>query len=348
MAVNKVVINQDGVENVLVDITDSTVTPNDMPEGVTAYDKSGEKITGSMKYMYDADLPYAIALPLVKEVDGLRCLTLEYPANKRRYINVNDLISINTPLDLLGNATSDYVVQGRTFTSADGVNITGTYEPLDTSDATATANDIVIYKTAYVNGERVIGQLPYLGSIASKEALLGQAEIDGKKYINLWAEASERGLIEAGDIADLYAPLTGFGDVKPTDVMRGKTYTSSEGIGLTGTGGEMNPTLECERPPWSNGGESVGSVTARVNNENGLILPKTAEITVTFPLERLGNATAEDVLAGKIFSSADGIRQVGTFEPGPGEIEVTDDGNGNLKILNAVVTDNNGNVTVTM
>lgn len=270
MAVNKVVINQDGVENVLIDITDSTVTPEKLAEGETAYDKSGEKITGTMS------------------------------------------------------------------------------PGLDTSDATATADDIVMPKTAYVNGERVIGQLPYLGSIASKEAALGQAEIDGEKYINLWAEASERGLIEVGDIADLYAPLTVFGDVKSTDVMRGKTYTSSEGIRLYGTGGEMNTTLECNRPPWSNGGESVGSVNAIVNNENGLILPKTALMTVTFPLESLGNATPEDVLAGKVFSSADGIKCVGTFESGPGEIEVTDDGNGNLTILNAVVTDNNGAIIVTM
>ena len=49
MAVNKVVINHDGVENVLVDITDSTVTPETLAEGETAYGANGEKIMGTMK-----------------------------------------------------------------------------------------------------------------------------------------------------------------------------------------------------------------------------------------------------------------------------------------------------------
>lgn len=44
MAVNKVIL---GITT-LIDISDSTVTAHDMVKGVTAYDKSGKKITGTM------------------------------------------------------------------------------------------------------------------------------------------------------------------------------------------------------------------------------------------------------------------------------------------------------------
>ena len=48
MAINKVVINEDGKENILIDITDSTVEPETLAEGAVAYNRSGDRITGTM------------------------------------------------------------------------------------------------------------------------------------------------------------------------------------------------------------------------------------------------------------------------------------------------------------
>ena len=53
-------------------------------------------------------------------------------------------------------ATENDILQGKTA-YVDGEKITGVYVPLDTSDATASANDILLGETAYVDGEKITG-----------------------------------------------------------------------------------------------------------------------------------------------------------------------------------------------
>lgn len=56
--------------------------------------------------------------------------------------------------------TPETVAEGETAYGADGEKITGTMRAgVDTSDATAAANDIIKDKTAYVNGEKIVGTL---------------------------------------------------------------------------------------------------------------------------------------------------------------------------------------------
>ena len=54
------------------------------------------------------------------------------------------------------NATAIDILKDKTA-YVNGEKIEGTYEPLDTSDANATASDIMKDKTAYVNGVKVVG-----------------------------------------------------------------------------------------------------------------------------------------------------------------------------------------------
>lgn len=59
MAVNKVVFGAVAI----MDISDSTVTPETLGKGVTAYDKSGEKITGTMEAKVDPKLQTKTVTP---------------------------------------------------------------------------------------------------------------------------------------------------------------------------------------------------------------------------------------------------------------------------------------------
>lgn len=53
-------------------------------------------------------------------------------------------------------ASAEDIVQGKNA-YVDGQKIAGNLVPLDTSDATAVAGDIAQGKTAYVNGQKVVG-----------------------------------------------------------------------------------------------------------------------------------------------------------------------------------------------
>lgn len=61
------------------------------------------------------------------------------------------------------------------------LGISGTYTGLDTSDATATAGDIVSTKTAYVNGQKLTGSLViqryYTGSSAPSSSIGNDGDI---------------------------------------------------------------------------------------------------------------------------------------------------------------------------
>lgn len=67
----------------------------------------------------------------------------------------------------LGQNDGDKILASETAYGKDGEKITGscTYDA-DTSDATATASEILATKTAYVNGNKVTGTMPNNGAVS--------------------------------------------------------------------------------------------------------------------------------------------------------------------------------------
>ena len=130
MAVNKVVYGA----TVLVDLTEDTVSASDLAEGVTAHSADGELITGTLHkttgIIYNADSvefkdwsssPDNIRLKKAIKEDII-------------FKTGGSGISIDAKASEFGDATPEDVAKGKTFTSASGLKVTGTLEPMVSND----------------------------------------------------------------------------------------------------------------------------------------------------------------------------------------------------------------------
>lgn len=144
------------------------------------------------------------------------------------------------------------LAEGVTAHDKSGAPITGTLKVLDTSDASATRNDIRIGKTAYINGVKVNGNL-------SEDTLLSYLEKYGESTIDVsqsksgvWVDdhgvdyyvinitapkmrATSDGIYTPDTRMRITPLASAFGNATAADVAKGKTFTSEAGLLVTGT-----------------------------------------------------------------------------------------------------------------
>ena len=151
-------------------------------------------------------------------------------------------------VDLTGDTvTADKLLKGATAHDARGEQVTGTHVcsgGLDTSDATATANDIAKDKTAYVGGEKVTGSLPLANSLTFSPAVASWDSQNSKLMLS--GTNSIRCIVPAKGTSKMYCTGDKLGDAAASDVAEGKTFTSSAGLKVTGTAKASVPTLQAK------------------------------------------------------------------------------------------------------
>lgn len=155
------------------------------------------------------------------------------------------VINDKTAIDLTGDTvTPSDLVEGVTAHDATGMQITGTRPATsgtDTSDATATEEDIARNKTAYVQGKKITGKLY---EYVKGEKLEMWVSAGGSQYlivnkrgyicISVPHELNDE-ILRIGCTIELGADPSLFGDAVAADVAKGKTMTSAAGLKVVGT-----------------------------------------------------------------------------------------------------------------
>lgn len=146
------------ISTLQADTADANAKVGDIVNGKTAY-VNGEKITGTLRESASVFFR-AESVTLDDEFNIVKSQGPNNYSGERVVMSSGATgwteIPYQTLADTIG-VTAEKIVQGNTILGIEGTATTG---GIDTSDANAIAEDILINKTAYVNGQKITGTLP--------------------------------------------------------------------------------------------------------------------------------------------------------------------------------------------
>ena len=296
---------------------------NNLEEGASANASAIAEIEKELPSYVGADVPRKAAETIT-------------PGTANQTIAANQYLTGAQTIEGDGNLSAGNIKKGVSIFGVSGTleaGSTGT----DTSDATATAGDILYGETAYVKGEKVTGTIKSVSAatitpgtenqtIASGQYLAGAQTIMGDS--SLIPGNIKKGISIFG--VDGTAEMdTSDATAEAGDIVKGKTAYIASGkvTGTLGTStrllyapygsssGDASVSEKSYTPPVGSSFKKIFVEAPSVTSTSGktVVDASNVEIGVEVDCYDFGNAVAANVLSGKTFTASPGLKVHGTM-----------------------------------